>query len=298
MSGLPFSVFDQLDREFAAVEPALHRLLDPSASPVARSEAIAALRADLGATHRATLGVLEAPSDQVVLAHTLLDAALREANADDLLALTLWVVEAAVAAGQDETACQVAGQVLGMRPGEAQLALVCSTLEANLGVFSPDPLRALAAQEHQPGRRRRILANLGVHLLASGRTAEGLDSWRLAAEGGSALMTPDVGLGWGRDGEDRLAWIQRMRQLLALDGLGEDAARWGLGGPRMIVLLEGLASCSDASASSLLRAESAQRLARARAAIAAGDLEGEDLLTDAAEYARRYALEALASRLR
>jgi len=40
-------VIDRVDHDEAAVEPAIHRRLDPSASTNARSEAIASARADL-----------------------------------------------------------------------------------------------------------------------------------------------------------------------------------------------------------------------------------------------------------
>lgn len=297
-STFPFSVFDQIADDATAVEPALHVLFDPAASTEARSEAVAALRVDLNATDCAARTILEDPRDHLRLARTLLDAALLEPDAADLISLTMRVVEAAVAVGQDEIASEVARQVLRRRPEDVPLALVCTTVDANRGIFSPDSLGSIAAGEVEPGRRRRVLANLGVHLLAVGRTQEGLEQSRLAAEGARDLMMPDVGIGWGRLQEGRLAWIQRMREVLALDGLGELASQWGLGGPRAIVLLEGLASTSDAASASLLRAESARRLERARAAFAADDPEFVDMLADAAELAERYELPALAARLR
>ncbi len=118
-------------------------------------------------------------------------------------------------------------------------------------------------------------------------------SWSLAGLG----LSPDLAVVAG--GEP--VWIQRIRELLRLDGLGELAATRGIGGLRMVVLLEGLAgSVPDAEAARVLRSEADARLHAVRAGFVVAPAEPhvtlDDVLADAADFARLYGVDAIAPR--
>jgi hypothetical protein len=302
MADIFFQIFEQDHVATVALVPAVQAVLDESAGVAERSAAIVALRADLTAADAALRSISDDDADRLRVACVLLDAALAEPAAPDVVALASSAVEAALLAGDQEVAGALAARALATRPDEVSLVLLRANVEANAGRFDPDAVLALVDRATQPGLRRRLYANVGVALLATGRVREGLAAWKQAAMDASVLMAPDVAVfGHGQDGA--LAWIQHMRNLLFLDGLGELAGTWGIGGPRMIVLLEGLAGqMQDRAAADLLRAEATERLRRGRAEFTVDpeqpDVTLEGLLLDAAEFAKQLGLAELASRLR
>jgi tetratricopeptide (TPR) repeat protein len=207
-------------------------------------------------------------------------------------------VEKAVALGQHEVAVALAERALDAAPESISLSLMLANVHANRGEFVPARLEALCPREMPVGLRRRLHANLGVALLAVGRVAEGLEALRRAAADAATWMSPDSPVGWAAEP----ALIQPMRQLLQLDGTGERAASWGVGGLRMVVLLDGLAGATvDPQHAELLRTEAETRQRAIFEHFAADPDEPHvtlaEVVEDAADYARVLSLEATAARL-
>mgnify|MGYP001408442238 CR=1 FL=1 len=296
-----FDVFEKATATAAALVPYVRAVLQPSGSVASRMAAIAALRVDLTASEAALRMISNNDADRVVVARTLLEAALAELDAPDLVPLAQSAVEAALLADDHAVARHLAGRALQAQPDAVLLVLLGANVDANQGRFDPDVLAPLADRSMPPSLRRRVHANLGVALLATGRVRQGLTAWEQAAADPWVLMSPDVGVsGAGKSASH--VWIQRMRHLLVLDGLGTLAGTWGIGGPRMVVLLEGLASVTqDPAAAMLLREESNARLRRGRTGFSVDpeqpDITLEDLLADGAEFAQQHGLGALAKRL-
>lgn len=301
----PFaSIFARIESEAEALAPAVRTVLDASALPAARAAAIAAIRAadvSVGAALR-TIGESHHadPADELVIARAVFEAVVADPAAADLERAAHDAVELAATLGQHAEAIDLATRALDVQPSSVPLAILQANSRANHGTFDPAALAALARRDiPSPGMKRRIYANLGVALLATGHAREGLDAWRHAASDPEISMAPDVAvLGRGEP-----VWIQRMRALLRLDGIGRLAATWGIGGPRMIVLLEGLAtSVPSPDDARILRAEADARLREgcARFAVhpAEPDVTLEALLADAEHFARTHGLDEIATRIR
>jgi tetratricopeptide (TPR) repeat protein len=293
-----FASFDRAHEEAEALAPAFRIVLDCNADPVARAAAIAELRTASVSVDAALWTFSDSDTDRLLVARAILETVLGEPDAPDLEAAARSAVEIATSLEKHGDAIDLAERALAARPESVALTILLANAGANQGTFEPARLEALVERDMSIADRRRLHANLGVSLLAAGRTPEGLDAWRRAADGAATLMSPDVAV--TAHGEP--TWIQRMRQLLQLDGLGELAATWGIGGPRMVVLLEGLASAvPDAEAARLLRAEADERLRAGRDGFiddpAWPDVTLDSLLADAADFARMHDLDELASRL-
>jgi phage tail protein X len=293
-----FAAFDDADEEAERLAPAVRAVLDPSTSPAARADAIAEIRAASVSVDAALRTFSDSEADGLSVARAILEAVLSEPAAPDLESAAIAAVEMAAQLGEHAIAEDLAARSLAARPDSIPLAVLLCNARANQGAFDPEPLSALAGRDMPPGLRRRVYANLGVAHLATGRASEGLAAWQRAAMDAATLMTPDVAV--TAHGEP--VWIQRMRQLLQLDGLGQLATTWGIGGPRMVVLLEGLAgAATDPETARLLRAEANARLRAGRERFAFDpdqpDVTLDDLLADAADFARRHGLDEIAHRL-
>lgn len=293
----PFAWFDRDTEEAEALAPSLRTALDPSAGPVARAAALAEIRSARFSFDVALQRLGASDDDRLRVARLVLEAALAAPGAPDLEHVAGTAVEITTHLGDPAVAIDLAARALGAAPGSVFLTLLLANARANLGLFDPAALAAVAGRAMSTGLRRRVLANLGVALLATGRPREALEAWRRAADDAAAPMMPDVAVA----AHGPPAWIQRMRALLQLDGLGARAGPWGIGGPRMVVLLEGLAAATpDAEAAQVLRSEADARLRATLEHFVVDPAEPHvtlaDDLADAAEVARRYGLEALAMR--
>lgn len=229
--------------------------------------------------------------------HEHLEEVIAENRLEHLEHVTAVAVEN-VMFEEPDRALAIADRSLALAPAHPGLLLLRWNLRANAGDFDPAILADLVQRPQATSMRRRLYANLGVACLARQRIRDGLAALREAARDGHEMMRVDVGV--ISHGEP--VWIQRMRTLLQLDGLGEHmTATWGIGATRMVVLLEGLATVSSESDAMLLRAEAAQRLERGRRERTPDpeqlDVTLENLLADAADYARVYGLEDVAIRL-
>ncbi len=295
-----FSFFDHADAdaEAEALAPAVRTVLDPAADPAARAAAITQIRT-AGISFEAALRTIsDDDADRLTVARAVFETALAECGASDLESAACTAVETAANLGEHVVAIDMAEGALAAAPDDVALAILLANARANQGRFDPAALAALRDRDLPIPLRRRLDANLGVACLATGRIREAFAAWRRAAEDARVLMRPDVAV----SAEGEPVWIQRMRVLLQLDGLGEMAATWGIGGPRMVVLLEGLAGAvGDADAARLLRAEADARLRMGREHFAVdpeqSDVTLDDLLADAADFARMYGLDETATRL-
>lgn len=293
-----FAFFDDNDEEAERLAPAVRAVLDPGTSPAARAFAIAEIRAASVSVDTALRTFSDSEADHLRVARAILEAVLSEPAAPDLESSAIAAVEIAAQLGEHATAVDLAARSVAARPDSILLAVLLGNARANQGTFDPESLSELAGREMPPALRRRVHANLGVAHLATGRTSEGLAAWQRAAMDAATLMTPDVAV--AAHGEP--AWIQRIRQLLQLDGLGQLATAWGIGGPRMVVLLEGLAAAAtDPEAARLLRAEASARLRTGCERFAPDpgqpDVTLDELLADAADFARQRGLEELAHQM-
>jgi hypothetical protein len=293
-----FSLFDRADADAEALAPAVRTVLDPAAERSARAAAIEEIRASGIAFEAALRAICDGDADLLAVRRAVFESALAERCASDVELAACFAVETAAMLGEHDLAIGMAERALAAAPENVALAILLANARANTARFDPAVLAALRDRDLPISLRRRIDANLGVACLATGAIPEAFAAWRRAGQDARVLMWPDIAVSAG--GEP--VWIQRMRTLLQLDGLGELAATWGIGGPRMVVLLEGLAGAvGDAEAARSLRAEAEARL-RAGRERSTPDPEGDEvtldeLLADAADFARMFGLDELAARL-
>jgi hypothetical protein len=288
----------EAEAEAEAHAHAVRTVLDPAADSAARAAAITAIRTARTSFETALRTISDDDVDHLTVARAVFETVVAEHGATDLDRTVHIGVETAIGLSEHAVAIDIAERALAAAPDSVMLAILLTNVRANRGTFDPTGLAALRDRNLPIPLRRRLDANLGVAYLATGRIREAFTAWRLGEQDAQVLMMPDAAV--TTKGEP--VWIQRMRALLQLDGLGEQAVRWGIGGPRMAVLLEGLAGvAADADAARLLRAEADTRLRTGCERFAADpespDVTLEDLLADAADFARGYGLDEMATRI-